>query len=139
MTVAGDRMTLDFSRSAKACQGPVNIARSTTVACCYVALKHVFTEVPANAGVLDPIDFVIPEDSLLSVTWPKPVGGYTETILRLLDIVFSAVAKADPARSTAHPYGPINALSLAGPRPDGRPRGMVTFLCGGPGGHPDGT
>src|SRR5690606_17938690 len=89
-------------------------------------------------GVLDPIDFVIPGDSLLSVTWPKPVGGYTETILRIIDIVFSAVAKADPARSHAHAYGTINALSLAGPRADGRRWVMFSFFGGGHGGHPDG-
>src|SRR3546814_20110485 len=104
MTVAGDRMTLDFSRSAKACQGPVNIARSTTVACCYVALTHVFTEVPANAGVLDPLDLVIPEDSLLSVTWPKPVGGSTEPILPLPRNVSNPGANdhADPRHRHAH-------------------------------------
>ena len=56
LTIAGDRMTLDFSRSAPPCDGPLNIARSTTVACCYVALKHLFTDVPANAGCLAPID-----------------------------------------------------------------------------------
>jgi N-methylhydantoinase B len=60
LTIAGDRMTLDFSRSAPPCDGPLNIARSTTVACCYVALKHLFTDVPANAGCLAPIEFVIP-------------------------------------------------------------------------------
>jgi N-methylhydantoinase B/oxoprolinase/acetone carboxylase alpha subunit len=32
LTIAGDRMTLDFSRCAKACDGPLNIARSTTIA-----------------------------------------------------------------------------------------------------------
>ena len=65
LTVAGDRMTLDFSRSAPPCDGPLNIARSTTVACCYVALKHLFTDVPANAGCLAPIEFVIPDATLL--------------------------------------------------------------------------
>ena len=55
LTIDGDRMRLDFSRSAPPCEGPLNIARSTTVACCYVALKHVFTDVPANAGCLAPI------------------------------------------------------------------------------------
>ena len=62
LTIAGDRMRLDFSRSAPPCDGPLNIARSTTVACCYVALKHLFTDVPANAGCLAPIEFVIPDD-----------------------------------------------------------------------------
>jgi len=73
--VDGARMTLDFSRTAPPCRGPVNISRSTAIACCYVALKHVFQDVPANAGVLEPIDFVIPESSLLNATapsWPCP-------------------------------------------------------------------
>src|SRR5690606_4228409 len=40
LTISGDRMTMDFSRSSPACAGPVNISRSTTIAACYVALKH---------------------------------------------------------------------------------------------------
>src|SRR6476469_7878570 len=62
LTIAGDRMTLDFSRSAPPCDGPLNIARSTAIACCYVALKHIFTDVPANAGCLVPIEFNIPDN-----------------------------------------------------------------------------
>ena len=61
MTVAGDRLTLDFSRTSAQCAGPVNISRATAVAACYVALKHVFPDVPANAGVLDAVDFIIPD------------------------------------------------------------------------------
>jgi N-methylhydantoinase B len=59
-------MVLDFSRSSPACAGPVNISRSTTIAACYVALKHIFGDVPANAGVLEPVEFRIDEGSLLS-------------------------------------------------------------------------
>ena len=73
--VAGKEMTLDFSGSSPACLGPVNISRSTTIAACYVAMKHVFPEVPANSGVLDSIEFIIPEESILSVKAPRPVGG----------------------------------------------------------------
>jgi N-methylhydantoinase B len=68
LTIAGDRMQLDFSRSAPPCDGPLNIAYATTVACCYVALKHLFIDVPANAGCLAPIDFVIPDTTLLGVS-----------------------------------------------------------------------
>ncbi len=114
LTIAGDRMRLDFSRSAPPCDGPLNIARSTTVACCYVALKHLFTDVPANAGCLAPIEFVIPETTLLAVSAPRPVGGYTETILRVIDVIFGAFAKAAPARANGSPFATINALSLAG-------------------------
>ncbi|HEX7006126.1 MAG TPA: hydantoinase B/oxoprolinase family protein [Alphaproteobacteria bacterium] len=134
----GDRMTLDFSRTAAACAGPVNIARSTAVASCYVALKHIFQDVPANAGVLEPIDFVIPEQTILSARAPKPVGGYTETILRVIDVIFGAVAQAAPERSNGCAYGTINALSLAGHRRDGRRWVMFSFFGGGHGGHPEG-
>jgi N-methylhydantoinase B len=138
MEIRNGRMTLDFSRSSPACAGPVNIARSTAIASCYVALKHIFKDVPANAGVLDPIDFVIPEDSLLSVKAPKPVGGYTETILRIIDVVFVALSQANPAISNGCAYGTINALSLAGHRKDGRRWVMFSFFGGGHGGHPEG-
>lgn len=138
ITIAGDKMILDFSRTAKACAGPVNIAYSTAVAACYVALKHVFQDVPANAGVLDPIEFKIPEDSLLSVKAPKPVGGYTETILRLIDVVFQAIGQAAPERTNGCAYGTINALSLAGWRKNGQRWVMFSFFGGGHGGHPQG-
>ena len=138
MEIREGRMTLDFSRSSQACAGPVNIARSTTVASCYVALKHIFKDVPANAGVLDPIEFVIPDDSLLSVKAPKPVGGYTETILRVIDVIFVALSQANPEITNGCAYGTINALSLAGHRKDGRRWVMFSFFGGGHGGHPEG-
>ncbi|MBT5674946.1 MAG: hydantoinase B/oxoprolinase family protein [Rhodospirillaceae bacterium] len=138
MKISGERLVLDFSRSASACAGPVNISRATTIAACYVALKHIFHDVPANAGVLEPIEFVIPEGSILHATRPRPVGGYTETILRLIDVTFGALAKAAPERSNGCAYGTINALSLAGHREDGRRWVMFSFFGGGHGGHPEG-
>ena len=135
LTISGDRMVLDFTRSALACQGPVNISRSTTIAACYVALKHIFRDVPANAGVLEPVEFRIAEDSILSVTAPKPVGGYTETIMRLIDVVFQAMAQIAPETAMACAYGTINALSLAGHRKNGQRWVMFSFFGGGHGAH----
>ncbi|MBS7805716.1 hydantoinase B/oxoprolinase family protein [Rhizobiales bacterium TNE-4] len=137
LTIKGDTMILDFSRSSAPCAGPLNIARSTAVACCYVALKHVFTDVPANAGCLAPITFVIPETTLLGVSPPKPVGGYTETILRVIGVVFGALGQAMPERATAAPFGTINALSIAGHRGDGSRYVMFSFFGGGLGGNPE--
>ncbi len=136
LTIVGDGMKLDFSRSSQPCKGPVNIARSTAVAACYVALKHVFTSVPANAGCLKPISFDIPHTTFLGVTAPRPVAGYTETILRMIGVVFGALAKADPARATAAPFGTINALSIAGHRANGERWVMFSFFGGGLGGNP---
>ena len=132
--VAGDGMTLDFTGTAPGCQGPVNISESTAIAACYVALKHVFTDVPANAGVLRPITFVIPDGCLLKAKAPKPVGGYTETILRMIDVVFSALGPIAPERVYGNAYGTINALSLSGHRQDGSRWVMFSFFGGGLGG-----
>lgn len=142
MTVQGDRLTLDFSRSSPQCAGPVNISRATAVAACYVALKHVFPDVPANAGVLDAVTVVLPDGLVISAARPRPVGGYTETILRMIDVIFSATALADPNRAVAHAYGTINALSIAGHRSDAARKGqrwvMFSFFGGGHGGHSQG-
>jgi N-methylhydantoinase B len=139
MKIQGDQLTLDFSRTAPHCAGPVNISKATAVAACYVALKHLFPDVPANAGVLDAVNIVIPDDLIISAARPRPVGGYTETILRMVDVIFSAAALADPDRALAQAYGTINALSIAGYRTDGTGKRqrwvMFSFFGGGHGGH----
>jgi N-methylhydantoinase B len=137
LTIAGDGMVLDFSRTAPPCDGPLNIARSTTVASCYVALKHIFTDVPANGGCLAPIKFVIPDTTLLGVSAPRPVAGYTETILRVIDVIFGAFAKIAPGRAQGSPFATINALSLAGWREDHQRWIMFCFFGGGLGGNPE--
>jgi len=142
MTIKGDRLVLDFSKTSEQCAGPVNISRATAVAACYVALKHIFPDVSANAGVLDAVEFVIPDGLVISAHRPKPVGGYTETILRMIDVIFSAMALANPSLAVAHAYGTINALSIAGQRSDSKRKGqpwvMFSFFGGGHGGHDQG-
>lgn len=140
----GDRLSLDFSRSAPACAGPVNISRATSVASVYVALKHLFPDIPANSGVMEPISITIAPASLLDAQRPRPVGGYTETILRIIDVLFSAFARIRPDAAC----GTINALSITGHRPGGaqlgvaRPGGarwvMFSFFGGGHGANAQG-
>ncbi|MGD1884292.1 MAG: hydantoinase B/oxoprolinase family protein [Paracoccaceae bacterium] len=138
LEISDDRMVLDFDGTATATDGPVNIALPTAVATAYVAIKHIFPALPANAGVMRPVEVRVPEGSLLSADFPAPVGGYTETILRMIDVIFSAASKAVPDRIVANAYGTINALSLAGKRGDGRPWVMFSFFGGGHGGTPEG-
>ena len=142
LSINGDRLTLDFNGTSPACAGPVNISRATAIAACYVALKHLFPDVPANAGVLDAVDVVLPDGLVISADRPRPVGGYTETILRMIDVIFCAMAQAAPERAMAQAYGTINALSIAGYRSDAARKGqrwvMFSFFGGGHGGHADG-
>ncbi|MEM1287594.1 MAG: hydantoinase B/oxoprolinase family protein [Pseudomonadota bacterium] len=137
LEIAGDALTIDFTGTSPLTAGPVNIALPTTIACCYVAMKHVFPSLPANAGVMRPITVIVPDNSLLSADFPAPTGGYTETILRMIDVIFSAAAKAMPDRLVANAYGTINALSIAGTRANGQRWVMFSFYGGGHGGSPE--
>jgi N-methylhydantoinase B len=147
MTVQGDGLHLDFTGTSPAVAGPVNISATTARAACYVALKHLFREVPANAGCLEPVRITLPDGSLLAARHPRPVGGYTETILRVMDLVFRCMAEADPALSNGCSYGTINALSISsggaagagreGTGGQGDPWVMFAFHGGGLGGSPE--
>ncbi len=134
LEIEGDRMVLDFEGTAPVTAGPVNIALPTAVATAYVAVKHIFPDLPANSGVMRPIEVRVPEGSLLAAEFPAPVGGYTETILRMIDVIFSAASLAAPERVVANAYGTINALSIAGKRGNGAPWVMFSFYGGGHGG-----
>jgi len=137
VTKSGERLTIDFAGSAGACAGPVNISHGTTVASVYVALKHIFPDVAANAGVLDPVEIIVPAGSLLDAQRPAPVGGYTETILRIIDVLFCAFARIRPDAAYGNAYGTINALSIAGMRA-GKRWVMFSFFGGGHGGNAEG-
>ena len=138
LEIAGDRLSLDFTGSAPAAAGPINISEGTAIACVYVAIKHIFPDLPANAGVMRPLDITIPQGSILAAEFPAPTGGYTETILRMIDVIFTAASQAAPERVVANAYGTINALSIAGHRGDGRRWVMFSFYGGGHGGTPEG-
>lgn len=125
LEIKGDTMVLDFEGTASVTAGPVNIAYPTAVATAYVAIKHIFPDLPANAGVMRPIDVRVPDGSLLSAEFPAPVGGYTETILRMIDVIFSAASEAAPERVVANAYGTINALSIAGKRANGQRLSLI--------------
>jgi N-methylhydantoinase B len=84
----------------------------------------------------------MPDKLVISCERPRPVGGYTETILRMIDVIFCATARADPTLAVAQAYGTINALSIAGHRSTGPRKGqrwvMFSFFGGGHGGHSGG-
>jgi N-methylhydantoinase B len=73
--MSGDQMVLDFAGTAPATAGPVNIALPTAVATAYVAIKHIFPDLPANAGVMRPIEVRVPEGSLSRRSFPRPLAA----------------------------------------------------------------
>jgi N-methylhydantoinase B len=95
-TVAGDRLTLDFTGTADQHQGNLNCPLAVTRSACYFAVR-VLTDpdIPANAGAYRPIEVIAPEGSLLNARSPAAVvGGNVETSSRVADVVLAAFGRA---------------------------------------------
>ena len=118
LTVEDETLHFDFTGTAAQSRGPINLALTTTLSSCFVALKHIFPEVPVNGGAFRPTRFTIPEGSLLSVKYPGPVGGYLEVVGKVTDLTFGALAQAIPDRTPAPSFGTTGVVTIAGRHPD---------------------
>jgi N-methylhydantoinase B len=118
LTVRGDEMTIDFTGTSPTVRGPLNIGRSTTISTCYVALKHVFPDVPINGGTFRPARIIVPPGTVVSAQYPAASGGYMEIVGRVLDCMFGALAQAIPERVPAAPFGTTGVVSIGGRLPD---------------------
>lgn len=118
VTVRGDALEIDFSGTAPAAVGPLNVARNSTISLCYVALKHLFPDVPINGGTFRPASFVIPEGCLLAAEYPASVSGYLEAASRVLDMIFGALGQAMPERVPAAAFGTIGVVTVSGRHPE---------------------
>lgn len=118
VTVSGDCMTLDFTGSAPMARGPMNMSSNTTVSSCFVAIKHIFPDVPVNGGTFRPIKVVVPKGTVLSAEYPAPCGGYLEPMERVMDVVFGALAKIAPKRAPAASFGTVGVVTISGIHPE---------------------
>ena len=136
LTVSGTSLHFDFTGTDPAARGPLNLARSTTQSTCFIALKHIFAEVPVNGGAFRPTSFTIPEGCVVSAAYPSPVSGYLEPIGRVFDVVLGALAQAIPDRTPAPAFGTVGVVTAGGRHPDTGDYFVAVFpYPGGYGGH----
>ncbi|MFN9389176.1 MAG: hydantoinase B/oxoprolinase family protein, partial [Betaproteobacteria bacterium] len=140
VTKSGERLRFDMSGSSPPCKGPMNSVIATTRSSIYLAVKHVFPEVPINAGTFEPIEIVDPEGTFLYARYPRPVSGCAaEVSQRIAEAVFNALVKAIPDRLFAAPAGTSGNFALGGMDPErGQPYVMYVISGGGYGGSPAG-
>ncbi|MBO9396959.1 hydantoinase B/oxoprolinase family protein [Shimia sp. R9_2] len=132
-------LTFDFSGSSAPCMGPMNSVRATTLSAVYLAMRHIFPEVPMNAGAFAPFTVTGIEDTFLDANYPRPVSGCAaEVSQRIAEAVFAALVPALPDRVTAAPAGTSGNFALGGHDPEkGRDYVMYQISGGGYGGNAD--
>jgi N-methylhydantoinase B len=116
VTIKNSRALVDFTGSAPQVAGPVNAVEAITVS----AVSYVFRcllqgDVPASAGLMEPIEVIAPEGTVVNAVHPAAVaGGNVETSQRIVDVLFKALAHALPDKIPAASQGTMNNLTIGG-------------------------
>jgi len=140
VTIEGDRARVDFSGSAPQVSGSVNAVEAITVsAVSYVFRCLVSGDVPASAGLMDPIKVIAPLGTVVNAKHPASVaGGNVETSQRIVDTVFKALSRAIPDRIPAASQGTMNNLTIGGIDPrTGAEFSYYETVAGGMGARPN--
>jgi N-methylhydantoinase B len=140
VTKADGVLTFDFEGSSPPCAGPMNSVLATTLSSVYLAMRHIFPEVPISAGAFEPLRVITPDGTFLDAHYPRPVSGCAaEVSQRIAEAVFAALVGPLPDRVTAAPAGTSGNFALGGHDPArGRDFVMYQLSGGGYGGSADG-
>ncbi|HYN85709.1 MAG TPA: hydantoinase B/oxoprolinase family protein [Pyrinomonadaceae bacterium] len=138
--IRGERARVDFAGSGPQFRGPVNAVEAITVS----AVAYVFRclvgadEVPASAGLMEPVEVVAPRGTIVNAEHPASVaGGNVETSQRVVDVLFRALARAVPGRIPAASQGTMNNLTVGGrDEATGREFAYYETVAGGMGARP---
>ncbi|HXL81187.1 MAG TPA: hydantoinase B/oxoprolinase family protein [Pyrinomonadaceae bacterium] len=140
ISITGSRARVDFSGSAPQVAGPVNAVEAITVS----AVSYVFRcllgdDVPASAGLMQPIEVIAPKGTVVNAIHPAAVaGGNVETSQRIVDVLFKALARGLPDKIPAASQGTMNNLTIGGIDPrSGNEFSYYETVAGGMGARPD--
>jgi N-methylhydantoinase B len=116
VTIKGERAVVDFTGSAPQVTGAINAVEAITVsAVSYVFRCLIGGEVPASAGLVEPIEVIAPRGTVVNANPPASVaGGNVETSQRIVDVLFKSLAQALPDRIPAASQGTMNNVTIGG-------------------------
>jgi N-methylhydantoinase B len=139
----GERLVVDFSDCAPQTMGPVNVNAWTARAVSLLAvLAATDPTIPMNSGLLDQVEFVLPEGLIVNPRFPASVSLYFPTSVMIYTCLLSALGELNPARAVA-PSGMVTGAIALGYRSGrgGKPTVQYELASTGLGGtsHSDGT
>ncbi len=116
ITIRGERAIIDFTGSAPQVRGPINAVAAITISAAYYVFRCLIpSDVPASAGVLEPLEILTPSGTIINAVPPAPVaGGNVETSQRIVDVLLKALSQAAPKLIPAASQGTMNNLTIGG-------------------------
>jgi N-methylhydantoinase B len=142
VTVAGDRIEVDYEGTSPQQGRGINVVYAYTFAMTAYALKcALLPDLPNNEGMFEPLTVKAPSGSLLNATFPASVGGRICSGDYVPPLVFAALHAAIPDRVIAASGSPLWSMVISGVGQEGKPFANVLFFNGGmgAGGSKDGV
>jgi N-methylhydantoinase B len=134
VTVAGDRISVDYAGTSPQSDRAINCVMPYTFAMTAYALKcALLPNLPNNEGIFRCIEVAAPEGTIVNPRFPASVGGRMATGHYLPIAVFGALAPVIPDRVMAASGSPLWSMIQTGVRPNGKTYANVLFFNGGMG------
>lgn len=116
LALSPDKATVDFTGTSPQVEGPVNANFAITLSAVFYVFRCLLAEdVPANSGILDPVEVIAPEGTLVNALPPAAMAaGNVETSQRITDVLLGALAQATPGPIPAASQGTMNNVSFGG-------------------------
>ncbi|MEW6253832.1 MAG: hydantoinase B/oxoprolinase family protein, partial [Planctomycetota bacterium] len=134
VTVAGDRLTVDFTGSSPQQENAgVNCVLNVTFAHTVHPLKSaLLPDLPNNEGLFRPITVTAPEGSIFNCRFPAPVKARTKTSYHIHQALYEALVGVLPHQVQAG-SGSLWALRIWGRDEEGDPVAVHVLPYGGKG------
>ncbi len=134
------RVRVDFTGSAAQVTGSLNAVSAITYSATFYVLRCLLPEEAApTAGLMRPVELIIPEASVVNARPPAAVaGGNVETSQRIVDVLLRAFSKILPDRIPAASSGTMNNLTIGGiDSRTGQSYAYYETIAGGAGARPN--
>jgi len=114
----GDGVLVDFEGTSPQAHGNVNCPISSTYAAVYyVVLALADPHVPANGGAFRPVEFRIPEGTVVNPRPPAGVTARTNSTAKIVEAMFKAFAEAMPDRVVSGSHAQSTTCGFVGYHP----------------------
>jgi N-methylhydantoinase B len=134
LTIAGERMTADFSGSSPQTAGPTNVGPAMAFNALALTVKSFLDpRSPVNHGSFEPLEIINPTGSFLNATLPAPCGGMVECRAVMVSVIASALGQALPERRTGDLKGGANHVYVSGRGRSGDMFLLYEYSAGGTG------
>lgn len=118
VSIDDDRLHVDFSGTAGAARGPVNVPFGLTETMCKFVLKSLTTfDAPCNAGNFRSLEVVAPPGCLFHAVYPSATFTLWSAIVGL-ELIYKALAQGMPERMAASSGGDVPGFQMIGVHPE---------------------